>query len=347
MDVNIPAHSRMHHAARSPQEREFLAACLADPSDLDRQLIYADWLDDRSDDRADLIRRLIAARDEGSLAEQYDAIIARLAQDEDPFASNGWLRLLGWELRHRLANLRGASPEIWSNEFEQSLMKLAKPGLIFTPREDPLGAGEEEQSTYVCIRYQPDPTRTDVELIWDDHNDSFDPEDEDVPDNRRGDFKYLQVDLGLFEKAFINPIFPREGVLSWHGFGYDHYWFIYGPRDEITQGTTRNTRFALDFSESLYLPEYRDPCVADLIARWAPNIRAPYEGWPVDPIAQYHSLFPGYATYLTEQGNSQELIPLLNIHNDDFLGWEVGIYDATIAVTPESIARREFGPAYS
>ncbi len=114
-------------AARTPDEAALLAAVLADlPNDLPK-LVYADWLDDRGDDRGDFLRRLLhAARTGGELPASPAGTAA------------GWLALTGYEL---LAGLR----ENDLTHLTDVLLRLAQPAVEITAerldgRSAPVGA---------------------------------------------------------------------------------------------------------------------------------------------------------------------------------------------------------------
>src|SRR4051812_39524587 len=83
------------------EEVGFIAALLAEPGDRTAMLVYADWLDDRGDPRAEYLRACAA----GELSE---ARLIELRQRLD----NGWIALLrvprfapGSRMRHRVGEL--------------------------------------------------------------------------------------------------------------------------------------------------------------------------------------------------------------------------------------------------
>jgi uncharacterized protein (TIGR02996 family) len=73
------------------EEAGFIAALLAEPDDRTTLLVYADWLDDRGDPRAEYLRLLAAEKSEEARHEEIRAQLVELRTRLDV----GWLTLIG------------------------------------------------------------------------------------------------------------------------------------------------------------------------------------------------------------------------------------------------------------
>lgn len=73
------------------EEAGFIAALLAEPDDRTTLLVYADWLDDRSDPRAAYLRLLATEKVDESPALEISSRLSELRRDIDL----GWITLIG------------------------------------------------------------------------------------------------------------------------------------------------------------------------------------------------------------------------------------------------------------
>ncbi len=73
------------------EEAGFIAALLAEPDDRTTLLVYADWLDDRTDPRAEYLRLLAAEKQDEARVEEIRTQLAELRTRLDI----GWLTLIG------------------------------------------------------------------------------------------------------------------------------------------------------------------------------------------------------------------------------------------------------------
>src|SRR6266545_1532761 len=73
------------------EEAGFIAALLTEPDDRTTLLVYADWLDDRSDPRAEYLRLLATEKADESRAEEIRSQLAELRTGIDV----GWITLIG------------------------------------------------------------------------------------------------------------------------------------------------------------------------------------------------------------------------------------------------------------
>ena len=73
------------------EEAGFIAALLAEPDDRTTLLVYADWLDDRDDPRAEYLRLLAADKADEMRALEIHSRLAELRTRIDI----GWLTLIG------------------------------------------------------------------------------------------------------------------------------------------------------------------------------------------------------------------------------------------------------------
>jgi uncharacterized protein (TIGR02996 family) len=72
-------------------EAGFIAALLSEPDDRTTLLVYADWLDDRGDPRAEYLRLLAAEKADESQVEEIRSRLAELRIRLDL----GWVTLIG------------------------------------------------------------------------------------------------------------------------------------------------------------------------------------------------------------------------------------------------------------
>lgn len=85
----------------SPEESHFLAAIEAEPDNLDRRLVYADWLEEHSDPRAEFIQIWHEMHSDSlkPWTERYLELFRR-RQVLRPDIDKGWLTLLGYYHQH-------------------------------------------------------------------------------------------------------------------------------------------------------------------------------------------------------------------------------------------------------
>jgi uncharacterized protein (TIGR02996 family) len=75
------------------EEAGFIRAVVANPGDYTLRLAYADWLEERSDPRAEYLRLLCAAAQSGDAAGNGDATLARLRELRDTLDPR-WVALM-------------------------------------------------------------------------------------------------------------------------------------------------------------------------------------------------------------------------------------------------------------
>ena len=115
MGVTRYGPTEVHSAAESAEEREFLCAISRDYVDESTKLIYADWLEDRGDERAAFLRKFV------DLAKDPEAELP--AGDQFP---TPWLDVVGlrpWKLIRQFHLEEGRS----DLEMELNLMNRARP----------------------------------------------------------------------------------------------------------------------------------------------------------------------------------------------------------------------------
>lgn len=103
-------------------EADWLARIVANLADDDLKLVYADWLEDRGDERARFVRDFVAA----ARTMHEDDFPAAVDQPEE------WVDLLG----DRLLRLAAEHDE---GQFKDRLLRLARPALRYREVEEPPG----------------------------------------------------------------------------------------------------------------------------------------------------------------------------------------------------------------
>src|SRR5262245_42997085 len=91
------------------EEQAFLSAIVANPDDQTAKLVYADWLDERDDPRAEIVRLKVTV---DTLADGWVAARDRLAELE-PTAPARWLVLLDgpvWCISGNIVHSRSSGP---------------------------------------------------------------------------------------------------------------------------------------------------------------------------------------------------------------------------------------------
>jgi uncharacterized protein (TIGR02996 family) len=93
------------------EERAFLLAILERPDDDAPKLIYADWLEERGDPRAEFLRMMVKVRQKRAVTpeqrQQHEELSAELAELHAPEHSGRDLPLENWERYRRVRELEG------------------------------------------------------------------------------------------------------------------------------------------------------------------------------------------------------------------------------------------------
>jgi uncharacterized protein (TIGR02996 family) len=290
-------------AAALTGEADILANVLADLSDHDAKLVYADWLEEHGDARGPLLRQFVTAHRAGKKLPPTKA------------APGPWRNLLGLTLIEKL-NGHEIAPQT------DKLLALAKPSIEYqTPKAAeksiPVGASK--------FGGRPD---LPPDLEWPIHD---------------GDWlSFLgQFNLAELRASPVARELPASGLLSafcvYHGDGDD--WFpdgtwrlFYFPdtsklvRREIEAELPDDTGFPscrVEYAETLTLPKWGSP--------WASELEAIGIGEYGDPFSDiYYDLsradrILGYPCPI--QGDilgKKSMRHLLTISGNDNTGWEFG-----------------------
>jgi uncharacterized protein (TIGR02996 family) len=290
-------------AATLPGEADVLANVLADLSDHDAKLVYADWLEDRDDTRGPLLRKFVTAYRAG---EKLPALKS---------APKPWCDLVGLALIAKLRNT-DLAPKT------DQLLALARPSVTYrtakaAERTLPVGASK--------FGGRPDmPADTE----W--------PKFEDSPLSFLGQFNLAELRASPIAREL-----PAAGLLSafcfYLGDGDDDFpdgssRLFYFPdasklvRHELDAELADESRFPscrLEYAEALTLPDRDSPWERELKALGDMDIDGDYMRLYYNMCAGDHILghpFPIQSDIL----GKKTVQHLLTICGNEHTGWEFG-----------------------